>query len=228
MIETHSLMVGAFSSLVSRFRKYPFSFYNEQDCRAYLYQYLIENNPGLNEIESGTCRLHLEYPIYKGKKKDGAIEVSRAGKFDLVILKSQSIARCQNVYNLSRPSKTRPVDFSGMPFESICEIKFLYKGTGRSNDVVKDFKRMHEIIDRGITENAYVIYLQRMLGPKESYNSAYKSWIESKAVAQINGASLVNVKNLHHLYFAVFCDKTGKAEPFREGHLKTNLDIKTV
>ena len=216
-------MVDALKSTIERFQKNPFSFFNEQDCRAFIYQYLVSHEQELIILQNGTCKLHLEYPI------DPSIGVENPGRFDLVILKDNQInIKKNNLFNLSRPANKRSNKYSETLFEALCEIKFCYQGPGRSKHVNEDFKRMFQVKSQGIAENVYVIYLQRMLSSKElsdkTYESLLENWRLGAAVQQINILKYAN-PNVNYLYFSVFCDEFGNFKPFNKEHILTNLEI---
>lgn len=222
MSDTHKHIVDGLKLMIDRFQKNPFSFFNEQDCRAFIYQHLIDKLPELVKVENATCKLHLEYPI------DPSFGVTKPGRFDLVILKDSLITINKiNLFNLSRPADKRSLKRSGVPFEALCEIKFCYQGPGRSKDVNEDFERMHQV--KAHAENVYVIYLQRMLSLKElsdkTYESLYKKWLAGAAVEGLKKHLESSNHAVHYLYFAVFCDEIGNKQPFGKEHILTNLGI---
>jgi hypothetical protein len=129
---------------------------------------------------------------------------------------------------LTRPGAKRKVDFSETSFETICEIKFLYENPGRSKKVIVDFKRMRQVIQNDHAENAYVIYMQRMIFSGKPYRQIFKKWQEAKAVKELKKVKRYTYlsKNFHYVYFVVFYNEiTNKTESFKKSHIITNMDI---
>ncbi|MGA3051802.1 MAG: hypothetical protein ABSE00_07790 [Chitinispirillaceae bacterium] len=207
-------IMDSITNLVNEFVNKPFIFFNEADAVSDLFFRLKNKKPQFNnwgEDNKSTTLLHREYPAscFLKEGNDSTNERKKREKFDLVVLKKEFLSNSKNeLKNVTRPNCVYPSTdgkkkgkrgvYCGpksKPFIAVIEFKLLYESISkhRKEEIEHDIERLKKIKHEGYCDEAYFVYLQRVLkninnGTSDKIEELREDFNEdSKNVHIING-----------------------------------------
>ena len=197
-------ILEAINCLVDEFVQNPFVFFNEADAVSELVCKLKNNIPQFKETfdfknsATHTSLLHREYPASCFLKNGKGQE-----HFDLVILNPDYIYENMDHY-AARPNKLiiaidekgfKPREVYARPnsFIAVIEFKLLYQGisNGRIKEIKKDIERLENLKNAKYCNQAYFVYLQRVLIRHDKMLSEVKKLREN----EFDKCKIINIFN---------------------------------